>query len=73
MQGLAAGDQGDVTIYRTSGGVFLLGDPVTLEEWGSGRFITTDCDHMTLEFDSVEGSGSIPLTRLSGTCYEPPG
>ena len=72
MQGLAAGDQGDVTIHRTSGGVFLLGDPVTLEEWGTGRFITTDCDNMTLEFESAEGSGSVPLTRLSGTCYEPP-
>ena len=72
LQGMAADDGAEVTIYRTSGGVFLQGDPVLLEEWGSGRFTTVDCDHLTLEFESVEGSGSIALTRLSGICYEPP-
>jgi CubicO group peptidase (beta-lactamase class C family) len=72
LQGTAAGDQAEVTIYTTSGGVFLQGDPILLEEWGSGRFTTVDCDHLTLEFDSIEGSGSVALTRLSGTCYEPP-
>lgn len=72
LQGQAGGEQADVTIYRTSGGVFLQGDPVALDEWGTGRFTTTDCAHITFEFDSEEISGSIPLTRLSGTCYEPP-
>lgn len=72
LQGLAVADQAEVTIYRTSGGVFLQGDPVLLEEWGSGRFTTTDCDHVTLEFESDEASGTIALTRLSGFCYEPP-
>jgi hypothetical protein len=72
LQGLAAGDEAEVTIYRTSGGVFLQSDPVLLEEWGSGRFLTSDCDHVTLEFESDEASGSILLTRLSGACYEAP-
>ena len=72
LQGMAAGDEAEVTIYRTSGGVFLQGDPVLLEEWGSGRFITTDCNHVSLDFDSEEGSGVVSLTRLSGSCYEAP-
>jgi len=61
-----------VTIYATSGGVFLQAAPYTLTEWGSGRFSATDCDHITFEFESDEMSGSVPLTRLSGFCYEPP-
>ena len=68
LQGLAAGDEAQVTIYRTSGGVFLQDDPVLLEEWGSGRFTTADCNHVTLDFESVEASGNILLTRLSGSC-----
>jgi CubicO group peptidase (beta-lactamase class C family) len=72
LQGLAGGDRAEVTIYRTEGGVFLQSDPVLLEEWGTGRFTATDCNHVTLEFESDEASGNIVLTRLSGVCYESP-
>jgi len=30
------------------------------------------CCHITFEFESDEISTSVPLTRLSGICYEPP-
>lgn len=64
----------EVVIYQTSGGVFLQPDPVDAIEWGSGRFIPGDCNHMDFEFNSVveEASGSVPLTRLTGNCYSPP-
>jgi CubicO group peptidase (beta-lactamase class C family) len=72
LQGNVANDVAEVTIYETSGGVFLQGDPFNLDEWGSGRFRTIDCDHISLEIDADEISTTIPLTRLSGVCFEPP-
>jgi CubicO group peptidase (beta-lactamase class C family) len=72
LQGQVDDDAAEMTIYRTSGGLFLQGTPYTLDAWGSGRFTATDCDHITLQFDSDEASGTIPLTRLSGYCFNPP-
>jgi len=64
---------GEVVIYETEGGRFLQNDPVETVPWGSGRFIPRDCDHMDFEIVSSEVNATIPLTRLSGTCYTPPG
>jgi CubicO group peptidase (beta-lactamase class C family) len=61
-----------VTIFETSGGIFLQADPYRLEEWGTGRFRTVDCHHMRFEFESDEISTTLPLTRLTGACYEAP-
>ena len=72
MLGEVADGVGEVTIYSTRDGVFLQGDPITLEEWGSGSFTPSDCDHVDFEFQSDEISTSVPLTRLSGTCFEAP-
>ncbi len=72
IQGEVIDGEADVTIYETSGGVFLQGADYSLDEWGSGRFSAIDCDHITFEFESGEISTSVPLTRLSGICYEPP-
>ena len=72
IQGEVINGEAEVTIYETSGGVFLQGDPVSLHEWGSGRFSAVDCDHITFEIESDEISTTIPLTRLTGTCFEPP-
>ena len=72
LQGEVADGIGEVTIYSTRGGVFLQGDPVTLEEWGSGSFTASDCDHVDFAFESEEVTTSVLLTRLSGTCFEAP-
>ena len=74
MQGPVVSGVGEVIIYSTSGGVFLQPDLAELAEWGTGRFEPVDCDHMNLEVNSdVEGiSTTIPLTRLSGICFQPP-
>jgi CubicO group peptidase (beta-lactamase class C family) len=63
---------GDVTIYETSGGVFLQSDPYYLRQWGTGRFSAVDCNHIDFEFESEEIAATIPLTRLTGACYEAP-
>jgi len=72
LQGNVSDGEAAVTIYETSGGVFLQGDPYNLDEWGSGQFRAIDCDHISLEIDSNEISTTIPLTRLSGVCFDPP-
>ena len=68
MQGAVDDSDAEVTIYETSGGVFLQGDPYTLAEWGRGRFSTVDCDRIQFEIESDEVSTAVPLTRLTGTC-----
>lgn len=73
LQGQVVDGVGEMTIYETSGGVFLQNDPYTLAEWGTGRIFATDCNHLTIEFESDEISTSIPLTRLTGVCFKPPG
>jgi CubicO group peptidase (beta-lactamase class C family) len=72
LQGNVDDGEAAMTIYETSGGVFLQGDPYNLEEWGSGQFRAIDCDHISLEIESREISTTIPLTRLSGVCFDPP-
>ena len=72
IQGEVINGEAEVTIYETSGGVFLQSDLVSLHEWGSGRFSAVDCDHITFEIESDEISTTIPLTRLTGVCFEPP-
>jgi len=72
IQGEVINGEAEVTIYETSGGVFLQDDPVSLHEWGSGRFSAVDCEHITFEIESDEISTTIPLTRLTGICFEPP-
>ncbi len=62
----------EVTIYKTTGGVFLQSDPYLLEEWGSGRFSGVDCNHIELRFDSDGVETTIPLTRITGVCFEAP-
>jgi hypothetical protein len=73
LQGELVDGVGEVTVYETEGGRFLQGNPVTLDKWGSGRFIPQDCDHMNLEITSSETNVTIPLTRISGECYSAPG
>jgi len=73
LQGMVQNGIGEVVIYETEGGIFLQSDPVALNQWGTGRFIPVDCDHMDLEIESSEVNTTIPLTRLSGVCYKPPG
>jgi len=63
---------GEVTIYSTSGGKFLQSDPYSLEEWGTGRLRAVDCSHVNFEIESDEVSTTIPLTRLTGVCYQAP-
>lgn len=72
LQGKLEDGDAPVTIYETSGGVFLQGDPVSLEEWGRGRFRANDCDNISLDIESAEITTTIPLTRLTGVCFEPP-
>jgi CubicO group peptidase (beta-lactamase class C family) len=62
----------DMTIYQSSGGVFLQSNPYELNEWGSGRFSALDCNHINFEFESDEVSTTIPLTRITGVCFEAP-
>jgi hypothetical protein len=63
---------GEMTIYKPSGGVFMQGDPYLLEPWGTGKLTAIDCNHITLEFESEEVTATIPLTRITGVCYEAP-
>jgi CubicO group peptidase (beta-lactamase class C family) len=72
LQGKVMDGEAEVMIYVTSGGVFLQGDPYNLVEWGSGRFSAVDCNHINFEIESDEISTTIPLTRLTGVCFEPP-
>jgi hypothetical protein len=68
MDGAVNGGQADVTIYQAQGGRFLAPDPVKLDAWGSGRFMTVDCNHVRLQLDTPESTQTIELTRLSGRC-----
>ena len=72
LQGQLVNGMAEVTIYKTSGGVFLQNDPYYLEEWGSGRFNAIDCNHIELEFESDEAAATIPLTRITGVCFMAP-
>jgi CubicO group peptidase (beta-lactamase class C family) len=71
MLGTIEGSEAEVSIIETSGGVFLQGDPIVESEWGTGRFITVDCRHVTFEIESPEVITSIPLSRLTGSCNRP--
>ena len=73
LDGNVVNGAGNVVIYEVGGGRFLQADPVSLITWGNGRFIPRDCDHMDFEVSSSETETVIPLTRLSGHCYTPPG
>lgn len=73
IQGSVVDGIGEAVIYETGGGRFLQADPVSLVQWGSGRFVPLDCDHMEFEVESSEIEVTIPLTRLSGSCYRAPG
>lgn len=74
LQGTADGDSASVTIYETSGGRFLLGQPpYVIEAWGSGQLLTVGCDHIEFSFQAEETSASIPLRRLTGLCHDAPG
>jgi CubicO group peptidase (beta-lactamase class C family) len=68
LDGSVADGIGNVVIYEVEGGRFLQADPVSLLEWGNGRFIPRDCDHIDFEISSSETETTIPLTRLSGRC-----
>jgi hypothetical protein len=72
LQGDLVDGVGEVTIYESTGGVFLQNNPTTLSVWGTGRFSAVDCQHMDFSFESAELSTSIPLTRLSGECAQRP-
>lgn len=63
---------GEVTIYESTGGIFLQSDPTQLTVWGTGRFSALDCQHASFEFESAEISTVIPLTRLTGQCAQRP-
>ena len=73
LQGEVVDGIGEVTVYETEGGRFLQDDPVALNEWGWGRFMPQDCNHMNVEIGSETLNVTIPLTRLSGVCYTAPG
>lgn len=73
LQGVVVNGVGEVVIYETEGGRFLQGDPVTLNEWGRGRFVPLDCNRLNLEIESAAVNVTIPLTRISGKCYSAPG
>jgi CubicO group peptidase (beta-lactamase class C family) len=72
MDGSVTDGIGHVVIYEAEGGRFLQPDPVSLVEWGSGRFLPRDCNTMDFELTSSETETTIPLTRLSGNCYTAP-
>ena len=73
LQGTIDDDTADVIVYETHGGEFLLGQPpYQIQPWGTGRFSTRDCDHLDFEFDADEISADIPLTRLTGVCFDVP-
>ena len=68
LQGQVVDGVGEVTIYESSGGMFLQDDPTTLTEWGSGRFTAISCMNITLEVASTEVTTTLNLTRLTGDC-----
>jgi CubicO group peptidase (beta-lactamase class C family) len=72
LQGEVINGEAVVTIYLASGGVFLQADPVMLNEWGTGRFKAIDCNRVDFEFESNEAATTIPLTRITGYCFEAP-
>lgn len=72
LQGEVFEGVGEVTIYQTSGGVFMQGDPVVRTIWGTGTFTAVDCQNMEFAFESAELSASIPLTRITGECAQRP-
>ena len=58
----------EVSIVKTSGGAFLQPDPVVESEWGTGRFVTVDCNHVNFEITSAEVDTTVELTRITGSC-----
>ena len=68
LQGQVVDGVGEVTIYESSGGMFLQDDPTTLTEWGSGRFTAISCMNITLDVASAEVTTTLNLTRLTGDC-----
>lgn len=72
LKGQIVNGGADMTIFKTKNGVFLQGDPYILEEWGTGRFSTVDCNNIELQFESDEVETTIPLTRISGVCFKTP-
>ena len=68
LQGQVLDGVGEVTIYESSGGIFLQDDPTQLTEWGRGRFTAIDCMNIDLEIESGEVTTTINLTRLTGSC-----
>jgi CubicO group peptidase (beta-lactamase class C family) len=73
LQGTIEDGEGEVVVYETEGGVFMQNDPVEVIEWGTGRFRPVYCNHLEVTIESGEISETIPLTRLSGECFTPPG
>ncbi len=71
LQGEVQDGVGEVTIYETDGR-FLQPDGYVLDTWGTGTFTPVDCDQLTFSFEGGGTSGSLALSRLSGTCFEPP-
>ncbi|MDH3902027.1 MAG: beta-lactamase family protein [Xanthomonadales bacterium] len=68
FNGEISGDVAEVSILQTSGGRFLQPDPVEESEWGTGRFITVDCNHVNFEIISAEVKTTVELTRITGNC-----
>ena len=68
LQGQVLDGVGEVTIYQSSGGIFLQDDPTSLTQWGRGRFVAIDCQHINLEIESAEVTTTLNLTRLTGDC-----
>jgi CubicO group peptidase (beta-lactamase class C family) len=73
LQGPVVDGLGQAVVYETEGGRFLQDDPVELVAWGTAVFTPVDCDNLQLRVDSDEMNISIPLTRLSGECFDAPG
>ena len=73
LEGAVANGVGTVVVYEAEGGRFLQNDPVSLVSRGSGRFLPRDCNRVDFEVSLGEVETVIPLTRLSGHCYTPPG
>ena len=68
LQGDIVDGVGEMTIYESTGGVFLQGGPTSLDVWGTGQLTAVDCQHAELEIESAEVSTTVPLTRLTGQC-----
>ncbi len=54
-------------VQLPTGGRFPTFDPheIVRNAWGTLRFSFTDCNHATMDFNSVAGSGRMSLTRLT--------